>query len=219
MTQNTSRTAMLVAAERIVAERGMPALTLKDVQLAANQANKSAAKYHFGSRDGLIEALVELRMTPVNARRQELLDEIGRLGGPPTVRQAVEALVRPLAAETLGRPGSRYARFLVQALFDPALADMIQKHLRAETYRRVHHMLIDLCPTRGDIAKWRADTVVTLGMTTLAAHEGRDRTQQQTAAIVADLVDTCVAVLEAPTSVPHSTPDSTEHTDPQGVSL
>ncbi|NKS02706.1 TetR family transcriptional regulator, partial [Rhodococcus hoagii] len=81
---------MLVAAERIVAERGMPALTLKDVQLAANQANKSAAKYHFGSRDGLIEALVELRMTPVNARRQELLDEIGRLGGPPTVRQAVE---------------------------------------------------------------------------------------------------------------------------------
>ncbi len=37
-----------MAAERIVAERGMPALTLKDVQLAANQANKSAAKYHFG---------------------------------------------------------------------------------------------------------------------------------------------------------------------------
>lgn len=210
---------MIEAAEQIIAERGMPALTLKDVQIAANQSNKSAAKYHFGSREGLIEALVELRMAPVNARRQELLDEIERLGAPPTVRQAVEALVRPLAAETLGRPGSRYARFLVQGLFDPALADTIQKHLRAETYRRVHRMLVGLCPIPGDVAKWRADKVATLAMTTLAAHEGRDRTRQQTAAIVADLVDTCVAVLEAPTSVPHSTPDPTEQTDPQGVSL
>ncbi|CAM2793773.1 helix-turn-helix domain-containing protein [Prescottella defluvii] len=210
---------MIEAAEQIIAERGMPALTLKDVQIAANQSNKSAAKYHFGSREGLIEALVELRMSPVNARRQELLDEIERLGAPPTVRQVVEALVRPLAAETLGRPGSRYARFLVQGLFDPALADTIQKHLRAETYRSVHHMLVGLCPVPGDVAKWRADKVATLGMTTLAAHEGRDRTQRQTAAIVADLVDTCVAILEAPTSVRHSTPDPTEHTDPQGVSL
>ncbi|MCA1004203.1 TetR family transcriptional regulator [Rhodococcus hoagii] len=219
MIQNTARHAMLEAAEQIIAERGMPALTLKDVQIAANQSNKSAAKYHFGSREGLIEALVELRMSPVNARRQELLDEMERLGGAPSARQAVEALVRPLAAETLGRPDSRYARFLVQALFDPALADVIQKHLRAETYRRVHRLLVDLCPAPGEVAEWRADNIVVLGMTTLAAREGTQRTTAQTAAIVADLVDTCVAVLEAPTSVPHSTPDPTEQTDPQGVSL
>ncbi|PTR30244.1 TetR family transcriptional regulator [Rhodococcus sp. OK519] len=211
---------MLEAAEQIIAERGMPALTLKDVQIAANQSNKSAAKYHFGSREGLIEALVELRMGPVNARRQELLDEMERLGTPPTVRQVVEALVRPLAAETLGRPGSRYARFLVQALFDPALADTIQKHLRAETYRHVHHLLTDLCPLPDEIAAWRTDNIVMLGITTFAAREGTDRTPAQTAAIVTDLVDTCVAVLAAPTSVPtSSTPDTTEQTDPQGVSL
>lgn len=206
---------MLEAAERIIAERGMPALTLKDVQIAADQSNKSAAKYHFGSRQGLIEALVELRMSPVDTRRQELLDEIERVGDPTTVRQAVEALVRPLAAETLGRPGSRYARFLVQALFDPALADTIRKHLRAGTYRHVHRLLVDLCPAPAQVAHWRADSIVMLAMTTLAAHEGSDRTPAQTAAIVSNLVDTCVAVLEAPTT---STPDPTEHTDTQGVS-
>lgn len=213
VTQNTSRQAMLEAAEQIIAERGMPALTLKDVQIAANQSNKSAAKYHFGSREGLIEALVELRMAPIDARRQELLDELERAGAPLTARQAVEALIRPLAAETLGRPGSRYARFLVQALFDPALADMIQKHLRAESYRHVHRRLVDLCPAPGEIAEWRADSIVVLGMTTLAAREGAQRTAAQTTAVVSDLVDTCVAVLEAPAS------DSTKQTDPQGVSL
>lgn len=211
---------MLEAAERIIAERGMTALTLKDVQLAANQSNKSAAKYHFGSREGLIEALVEHRMSPVNARRQELLDEMARRGGSPTARQAVEALVRPLAAETLGRPGSRYARFLVQGLFDPALADMIQKHLRAETYRHVHRLLVELCPASGRVAQWRADNIVMLGITSLAAREATERTPAETTAIVGDLVDSCVAMLAAPASLPNSSaPDSPEQTDPQGVSL
>ncbi|MDH6283004.1 AcrR family transcriptional regulator [Prescottella agglutinans] len=219
MTQNTSRLAMIVAAERIIAERGMPALTLKDVQIEANQSNKSAAKYHFGSREGLIEALVEVRMSPVDARRQELLDEMEQLGAPATARQAVEALVRPLASETLDRPGSRYARFLIQALFDPALAHLIQRHLRAESYRRVHRLLIELCPAPGELAQWRADNIVTLTMTALAAREGTQRTPAQTAAIVSDLVDTCVAVLDAPTSAQfRSTSDPTKQTYTQGVS-
>ncbi len=210
---------MIEAAEQIIAERGMPTLTLKDVQIAAKQSNKSAAKYHFGSREGLLEALVEVRMSPVDARRQELLDEMERLGAPPTVRQAVGALVRPLAAETLGRPGSRYARFLVQAMFDPALADLIQRHLRAESYRHVHRMLIDLCPAPGEIAAWRADNITMLSMTALAAREGTDRTPAETAAIVADLVDTCAAVLEAGTSAHTSSAvGPTDHTEPQGVS-
>ncbi|MFI8664729.1 hypothetical protein ACIGKR_32415 [Rhodococcus qingshengii] len=139
MAPPTSRQAMIAAAEQIIAEQGLHALTLTGVQIAANQSNKSAAKYHFGSHEGLIEAIVETRMSSVDTRRQELLNEMARLGSPATVRQAVEALVRPLAAETLGRPGSRYARFLVQALFNPALAELIQKHLRAESYKYVRH--------------------------------------------------------------------------------
>lgn len=191
---------MIEAAEQIIAERGMPALTLKDVQIAADQSNKSAAKYHFGSREGLIEAVVEFRMSRVDTRRQELLAELERLDAPLTIRQAVQALIRPLAAETIGRPGSRYARFLVQAMFDPALAYLVQKHLRAETYRHTHQLMIDLCPAPSEIAAWRTDNIVMFSMTILAAREGVDSTPARTAAIVSDLVDTCVAMLEAPTS-------------------
>ncbi|WP_260457306.1 TetR/AcrR family transcriptional regulator [Rhodococcus qingshengii] len=200
MTQTTSRQAMIEAAEQIIAEQGLHALTLTGVQLAANQSNKSAAKYHFGSHDGLIEALVEARMSPVDARRHEMLGEIARLGTSPTTRQVVEALVRPLAAETLGRPGSRYARFLVQALFNPALADLIRKHMRAESYNHVRDLLIELCPAPNPIAIWRTDSIVMRNMTMLAAQEAADRTPAESTAIVSDLVDTCVAMLEAPIS-------------------
>ncbi|MGF7121097.1 TetR/AcrR family transcriptional regulator [Rhodococcus sp. AG1013] len=207
MTRTTARQAMIDAAERLVAERGMPAMTLKDVQIAADQSNKSAAKYHFGSRDGLIEAVVEARMSPVDRRRQEILDEWARQGLSPTPRQVVEALVQPLAAQTLGRPGSRYARFLVQATFDPALADIIQKHMSAKSFRHMHDLLVNLAEVPREVAAWRASDAITLAMVTLAMREGQDRTPRQTAAIVSDLVDICVAVLTAPMS-----PETTEIT-------
>ena len=193
---------MIDAAEHIVAEQGLPALTLKDVQLAANQSNKSAARYHFGSREGLLDAVVESRMSRVNARRHAVLDRVQDSDQPATVRQLVDALVRPLAAETLCRPGSRYARFLVQALFDPALAGLLQKHLQAASYTAVVELLTDLCAAPPEIAQWRVQNVVMLNMMALAAHEGLDRTPGECDAIVSDLIVTCVASLEAPVSAP-----------------
>lgn len=197
---------MIDAAEQIVAEQGLPALTLKDVQLAAKQSNKSAAKYHFGSRDGLLDAVVESRMSRVNARRRVMLDRLHDAEQPATVRQVVDALVRPLAAETVCRPGSRYARFLVQALFDPALAGLLQKHLQAASYTEVVELLQDRCGAPPEIRHWRVQNVVMLNMMAFAAHEGLDRTPSQCDAIVSDLIVTCVASLEAPVSAPSTRP-------------
>lgn len=196
---------MIDAAERLVAERGLPALTLKDVQIAASQSNKSAAKYHFGSREGLLDAVVEARMSRVNARRHEMLTALQDSTEVPTSRQLVEALVRPLAAETLGRPESFYARFLVQAVFDPALADLLTKHLQADSYTTVVQLLTDRCWASPEMCRWRVQHVVMLSMTALAAHEGAERTLEEAEAIVSDLVTMCDAALAAPTFPPVST--------------
>lgn len=195
---------MIDAAEQIVAERGLPALTLKDVQIAANQSNKSAAKYHFGSREGLLDAIVDARMSRVNARRHEMLTALDSTE-VPTSRQLVEALVRPLAAETLGRPKSSYARFLIQAVFDPALADLLTKHLQADSYTTVVQLLTDWCWAPPELCRWRVQHVVMLSMTALAAHEGIERTLEETDAIVSDLVTMCDAALAAPVFPPVST--------------
>ncbi|MBV6754884.1 TetR/AcrR family transcriptional regulator [Rhodococcus opacus] len=189
---------MIDAAERIVAERGLAALTLRDVQSSAGQSNKSAAKYHFGSREGLLDAVIEARMSPVNGRRQEMLDALAAQPERPRVRQAVEALIQPLAAETLGRTESRYARFLVQATHDPGLADSIQHHMSAASFRRVRELLTELAPVPRDVAEWRVVNIINLNLVTLARWERHDRSLQQTAAIISDLVTTCVAVLETP---------------------
>ena len=64
---------MIDAAERIVAERGFSAMTVRAVQESAGQANKSAVQYHFGDRDGLIRAVLQRRMAVPNQQRTSML--------------------------------------------------------------------------------------------------------------------------------------------------
>ncbi|WP_459980028.1 helix-turn-helix domain-containing protein, partial [Mycobacterium avium] len=54
----STRLMLIEVAERLFAGRGIEAVTLKEIQQAAGQSNASVIRYHFGSRDGLIRALV-----------------------------------------------------------------------------------------------------------------------------------------------------------------
>lgn len=188
---------MIVAAERIVAESGLRALTFNAVQHAAAQANKSAVVYHFGSREGLVEAVIVARMEPVSRRRQVLLEELESYGEPLTIRRVVRVLVEPLVDETLNRPGSHYARFLAQAVLDPVLADLVRKHL-TESFQRVRQLLTDLSPAGVEVSAFRADSVMLFTLIVLAAQEGRERTAAEPSSIAAELIDMLAAMLAAP---------------------
>lgn len=199
---------MIDAAERIVAERGLAAMSLREVQSAAGQSNKSAAQYHFGSREGLLSAVVEARMGPIDQNRRALLDRLdpAEAANP---RPLVEALIRPLAAATLERPGSCYARFLAQAMFDPALTVIVREHLRAESFRDVYRRLAQGTSLPEPVAALRTWHVVALSVTTLASREGLGgadpRTAPDPAVVVTDLIDSCVAIIDAPTSLTEAT--------------
>jgi AcrR family transcriptional regulator len=91
-----TRELLMVAAERLFAMNGVEGVTLRQIQVAAGQANSSVITYHFGSQAGLVRALLEFRYRAVNARRAALLAEArdrGVLGDP---REAVWIIVRPL---------------------------------------------------------------------------------------------------------------------------
>ncbi|MCJ0904376.1 TetR/AcrR family transcriptional regulator [Rhodococcus sp. ARC_M6] len=198
MTRTDARAAMIDAAERLVAERGLAAMTLRDVQTEAGQANKSAAQYHFGSREGLLTAVVDSRMKPAGERRRELLDAIDLGPQPPTMRQLVEALILPLAEQTIEREHSLYARFLVQSIFDPAMSSTIREHMRAESFRDVRRRIESISPLPADIAELRTGTLAVLSVVTFATWEGRIHGPAESAPIVADLIESCLGALNAP---------------------
>lgn len=196
---------MIDAAERIVAERGLSALTLRQVQLAAGQSNKSAAQYHFGSRDGLVTAILEDRTESVERRRRQLLDR----SASPNPRDLVEALVTPLAERILGSPGSTYGRFLAQAMLDPELAGLIGAHL-AQGFFEVQQRLRATSPLPADVAAWRVNSLAGYVVGALAAAEAHAPANAAHAmdppvalaaeAITTSLVDACHSILTGPHS-------------------
>jgi AcrR family transcriptional regulator len=111
-----ARRTIVETAERMYAERGLNGVSLREIGAAAGQLNTGAARYHFGSKLGLINAVFELRMAPINADRERLLDEIEADDAVGDLRRLAVAFALPLAGAlgTRERP-SWYLRFAVQA--------------------------------------------------------------------------------------------------------
>ncbi len=195
---------MIEAGERIAAERGLAAMSLREVQAAAGQRNKSAAQYHFGDRRGLIEAIASERMGPINEHRQRLLDDLDDLDDGTGVRDLMAVVVVPLAEATI-RPGSCWARFLAQGLADPELSDVVLHSFQAGAYRDTRRRLIAAAVAVPDeLRERRVDHAVGVLVMSLAAAEallaGGAPASIPVPAQIADLVDICTAVIEAPAS-------------------
>jgi AcrR family transcriptional regulator len=97
-----TRDKLLSAAEQLFAERGVDAVSLREITRAAGARNVIAVQYHFEDRAGVLTAILAKHLPDVDARRHALLDELeaGIDGGAePSARAIAGALVRPLAAK------------------------------------------------------------------------------------------------------------------------
>jgi AcrR family transcriptional regulator len=98
------------SAERLIAEQG-PSVPLRQVVAAAGQRNSAAVHYHFGSREGLIEAIVQARQANLERERLALLDAY-EAQGRTDMRALVEVLLLPVFAQQRAEHPSFHARFL-----------------------------------------------------------------------------------------------------------
>ncbi|KAB2387930.1 TetR/AcrR family transcriptional regulator [Actinomadura montaniterrae] len=94
---NETRERLLDAAERLYAERGIDAVSLREIVQAAGARNATAVQYHFGDRAGIVRAIFARHAPEIEARRHALLDAYEADGGTGG-RALAAALVRPMAA-------------------------------------------------------------------------------------------------------------------------
>jgi AcrR family transcriptional regulator len=196
-----ARGALIEQAERLFAERGIEAVSLRDVSGAAGQRNHSAAQYHFGDRQGLVAAVFRNRMTEVNRRRHERLDALVAEGRERDLAALVEAAVVPLV-EVVGETEGWYARFLARTRWDTLALAVLEDLPELTSFRtaflRIVALLDDL---PGELRRSRADQMVTLLVGSVAGwewarHRGDERLAQD--ALIDDLVATTVGLLRAP---------------------
>ncbi|MGA9911147.1 MAG: TetR/AcrR family transcriptional regulator [Paraburkholderia sp.] len=101
-----TRAKLVAIAERLFAERGIEGVSLSDINKKAGQRNKNATHYHFGSKDGLLQAILDKHVPGIAARRNALLDDL-EARGEPTLRDVVRALVYPVAEKLLDPDGGK----------------------------------------------------------------------------------------------------------------
>lgn len=127
-----TRERLLDSAEELFAERGIAETSLRALTRHAG-VNLAAVHYHFGSKEGLLDAVVERLATPINAARRSALD---RLDASPRADAAAIlcAYFRPVIErmETLERLGrtTTLARLLARIESQPReeVAELFERH-------------------------------------------------------------------------------------------
>jgi AcrR family transcriptional regulator len=74
-----TKTRVLDSAERLFADRGYSATSVRDITTAAS-VNLAAVQYHFGSKAALLRAVVIRRSIGINRERIEMLARVERMG-------------------------------------------------------------------------------------------------------------------------------------------
>ncbi|PWK87274.1 TetR family transcriptional regulator [Lentzea atacamensis] len=204
MASADARERIIVAAERLIAEHGVE-VPLRDIATAAGQRNNSAVQYHFGSRDGLIDAVAEYRIADLAQHRLELLTESEAAGEAHDVRALVSALVVPMLTVPYEHGATHYARFLEQVRTHPALAadSNLGRAGRAAVrliIMRLDRALRDLPP---EVRRRRLRVLPTVLFALLADRERAvcaDDLPRDDPQSAAELVDLLIGLLTAPVS-------------------
>jgi AcrR family transcriptional regulator len=174
------RERILEVAERLFAEHGMSAVGLRAISAEA-KVNLASIAYHFGSKDGLLEALFSQRAAPIAEERLRLLAECREKTARPELEDILEAFLRPalvlgvqpqfggpafvkLRARLATEPKALSRKILSKAFdrssrkFIDAIGEALPDLPRSEVEWRFHFMLGAMFYTMADAGRIQALT-------------------------------------------------------------
>lgn len=105
---------LLRAGERLFAGHGVDGTRIRDIVELAGQGNDSAVSYHFGSRRGLLDAILAKHIALMDGARDAAMRELDADGGNPDLATIVRAIVAPTADRLLTPDGRDFLRIIVQ---------------------------------------------------------------------------------------------------------
>ena len=191
---------LIRAAERLFAEKGVDAVSLREVNREAGQRNATALQYHFKNRQGLLQAILKKHDRAVDESRNRLLDQIEQ-EGPGDLSQFSAALVLPAAEKLADRDGGRaYLRILAQLVnsYRPSV-DPIELVTTSQSLNRWREMIV---PKMSPLAVSPLHSRFTAARIMLIelARRAESRKRRDDRLFTSHLIDLVAAILGAPVS-------------------
>lgn len=114
-----TRTLLIEAGRRLFAQDGIHATPLSAIVAAAGQKNTSALHYHFGGREGLLMAIVDVHNEPIEVARCKTLDDVAAHDHVDLI-DVVRSMIEPQAANLHDEIGRQFLSIVSQFddLFD-----------------------------------------------------------------------------------------------------
>ncbi|MER5734526.1 MULTISPECIES: TetR family transcriptional regulator [unclassified Streptomyces] len=195
-----TRDKLIRAAEELFAAQGVDGAQLRDITRLAGQANPSAVQYHFGSRAGLLDAVMAGRLD----RTERVLVALA-YPADAGVRELLTALVTAEAGELATERGRRCLRISAQLSHESGIRSRTPHPTLAGTaYWTLIERLADRLADDGlpePLLLERLDLALTVVGAALAdrARQYLDGTEPLTGEplFLADLVETTTALLRA----------------------
>ncbi|MBX9662802.1 TetR family transcriptional regulator [Novosphingobium sp.] len=129
-THQDTRNALLQAAQRLIAERGLATVSVKDITRAAGARNPSAVHYHFGNVEELIKEVFTQRYRAIEQERALRLAKVDETDPVRRLVALMAAAISPFMESSLDEEGRLYVRFCLQFSSDPRfnLLELVTQH-------------------------------------------------------------------------------------------
>lgn len=203
-----TRHLLMHAAEKVIADKGLEQVSIREILNVAKQNNSSALQYHFGNLKGLIAAIHSERSDETRAKRAELLDQLLAVTPDPDLRQICTLMIRP--AFDLARARPHYRRYVkafghqLTLIEDSAVTRAAEQGGGGESGAELARLLKRALPHLSqDTLKQRMDFAVRLCSSAMYAQARASNAfrGEQSDFFIEGLIDALVGLLTAPETI------------------
>jgi len=166
MSQADTKQRILDAAEHFFARDGYHATSLRSITTEA-EANLAAVNYHFGSKESLLEAIIDRRLRPLNqirhAQLDTLLQKTEEAGTIPSCRDVLRTFVEPtLRLRKQGSGAENFVALVGRTLAEPQgiAMSIFMRHMEPLMLRLFQALSLSLPGVSRQVLFWRVHFVL-----------------------------------------------------------